>query len=177
MNTFRAVCFGKYLRCFKQITDAVLAVDDYRMKNGGQWKDLNFKNRYPEPPPKIKKRREFFYTKNLCYTDKALSYLYSKVRVNAQNRNLEFSIERNDLFNLWKKQQSNCALTGRQMTFEKGGLWSSASVDRIDSKLGYTKDNIQLVCVGVNRAKLNLPDAEFIRMCSDVVKYRKNNDG
>lgn len=106
-----------------------------------------------------------------------MSYLYSKVRVNAQNRNLEFSIERNDLFNLWKKQQSNCALTGRQMTFEKGGLWSSASVDRIDSKLGYTKDNIQLVCVGVNRAKLNLPDAEFIRMCSDVVKYRKNNDG
>ena len=39
------------------------------------------------------------------------------------------------------------------------------SIDRINSDLGYTKDNIQLVSAMINRMKSDLTSKEFIDFC------------
>ena len=44
------------------------------------------------------------------------------------------------------------------------------SIDRIDSSVGYYKDNIQIVLVAVNFAKHDMPNEEFIKVWSEVMK-------
>ena len=48
------------------------------------------------------------------------------------------------------------------------------SIDRINSDLGYTKDNIQLVSAMINRMKSDLTSKEFIDFCSIISNYNKN---
>ena len=48
----------------------------------------------------------------------------------------------------------------------------NASIDRIDSSKGYTKDNIQIVTKTINLAKRSLSDDDFIQMCLEVSEYR-----
>ena len=47
------------------------------------------------------------------------------------------------------------------------------SIDRIDSNLGYTKDNIQLVGAIINQIKTDMSNDEFINMCSIITNYNK----
>lgn len=75
-----------------------------------------------------------------------------------------FDITLDYLLELWNKQDHKCAISGIEMTTLKGkGVYyfSNVTVDRIDSKLGYTKDNIQLVCSWANSAKSNLDSEKF----------------
>ena len=76
-----------------------------------------------------------------------------------------------DLMTLLAKQDGKCALTGRPMTFwaGKGNVWSNASIDRIDSRLGYVLDNIQLTCVAINKMKRDYAQSDFVQWCRDVV--------
>lgn len=61
---------------------------------------------------------------------------------------------------VWKKQQGICPYTGIKMVFPTH--WAEmarthslerVSLDRIDSSKGYTKGNVEFVCMGVNYAK------------------------
>jgi len=47
------------------------------------------------------------------------------------------------------------------------------SIDRINSSLGYTKDNVQLLAAIVNHMKTDLPDSEFIKICSIITDNNK----
>jgi hypothetical protein len=51
----------------------------------------------------------------------------------------------------------------------KGG---TASLDRIDSKLGYIPGNIQWVHKTINRMKVNLPEEDFVYFCRLITDYR-----
>ena len=62
-----------------------------------------------------------------------------------------------------------CALSGVGISIDYGG---NASLDRIDSSLGYTAENIQWVDGKVNLAKRAMSDEEFIEMCKRIVKTR-----
>ena len=75
------------------------------------------------------------------------------------------------IFNLLGEQDYKCALTGKEIKFTKKSLKeNTASVDRIDSKLPYSKDNIQIVHKKFNRFKNNLDERELLEMCQMVVK-------
>jgi hypothetical protein len=77
------------------------------------------------------------------------------------------------LENLLIKQRYKCALTGIKLTCNRAKgikFKTNASIDRIDSDLGYNVDNIQLVCSVVNSLKSNLTNHEYIRWCKKVVK-------
>jgi hypothetical protein len=43
------------------------------------------------------------------------------------------------------------------------------SPDRIDPKLGYVPDNVRWVLWAVNRAKGEMPEELFVRICRSVV--------
>jgi hypothetical protein len=45
---------------------------------------------------------------------------------------------------------------------------NTVSVDRIDSKKNYTKDNIQIVHKIINQCKMDLNDNDFYKFCKYV---------
>lgn len=70
-------------------------------------------------------------------------------------------------------QASHCAVTGLAFSGEledgsRQGPWAP-SVDRICSKLGYTKDNVQLVCWAYNTAKAAWADDVVLTMAKALV--------
>ena len=75
-----------------------------------------------------------------------------------------------------KKQGNLCALSGQKMLWKaKSGAWQ-ASIDRIDNKKGYTKNNIQLVGFAVNQARNNLDISEFIELCKKIINHQHSGN-
>ncbi len=52
-----------------------------------------------------------------------------------------------------------------------------ASIDRIDSSLGYTETNCQMVCAMYNFAKQDWNDADVLKMARSLVKARQTLHG
>jgi hypothetical protein len=88
----------------------------------------------------------------------------------AIKRNQEFSLEISDIVSFWKEQDGFCAYTGREMTLDAGHL-NTVSIERIDSSVGYTKENTILVCQAINRMKSDFEFDDFYSLCSDVAKF------
>lgn len=89
---------------------------------------------------------------------------------------IQLDFNREYLQELWDKQHGLCAISGIPMTYKakEGRIYTNVSVDRIDSKLGYTKDNVQLVCMAVNQMKNDLPIDDLIYFCKQIVS--NNNE-
>jgi hypothetical protein len=103
----------------------------------------------------------------------------SVVRRSASGRKSRYGIERKlevDVEFIWQlflKQNRKCALSGILLTFPKNNKneekkKSTASLDRIDSNKGYTKDNVQWVHKDINRMKNVYSQEYFIEMCKAV---------
>lgn len=89
----------------------------------------------------------------------------------AYDRNLEFNITIEEVWNLFLKQNRKCALSGVDLVFAKTSKTKStgtASLDRIDNKKGYTLDNIQWVHKDINYLKQDYDEKYFIEMCKNV---------
>lgn len=83
-----------------------------------------------------------------------LSLLYSSCRLGALRRELEFSLTREDVNSLWEKQGGKCYYSGLDMnqTWNKKHP-QQVSMDRLDTKKGYTLENVVLCCQALNYAK------------------------
>jgi len=93
----------------------------------------------------------------------------------AKERSIEWSIKNEDLDLLWEKQSGKCALTNQCMSTDYyANKFEGVSLDRIDSDIGYTKDNIQFVIGMVNICKNILNNRDFIEMCNKVVTNVKS---
>lgn len=105
--------------------------------------------------------------------------MYHNSQKRAKELNIELTIE--DIHNLYEKQNGFCAISGLKMSHETYSFRDkehiinrlNISIDRIDSNLGYTKENVQLVAAIVNRMKTDLPDSEFIKICSIITENNK----
>jgi hypothetical protein len=109
--------------------------------------------------------------------DKVNSKIETRAKVFLQNakksakkRNQEFSLEINDVVGFWNDQAMICAYSGLEMTLEAGKL-NTVSIERIDSKIGYTKDNTILVCQAINRMKSDFSYEDFYMLCQSVAKF------
>lgn len=72
-----------------------------------------------------------------------------------------------DLWRLWHKQKGRCALTGRRLD-------RSAQLDHIIAKArggGDEQSNLRWLCKEANLALRELSDAEFVALCSDVMRW------
>ena len=95
---------------------------------------------------------------------------------------IEFDLQIEDVWDLFLKQDKKCALTGLLISFSNdrarsekhSGISCTASIDRIDSKKGYTKDNVQLVHKDVNIMKNHFDQDYFLEMCKIITQ--NNND-
>ncbi|QGH79428.1 hypothetical protein SEA_LIMPID_101 [Streptomyces phage Limpid] len=67
------------------------------------------------------------------------------------------------LWSEWEKQNGKCIYTGMQLTH---GV--DASLDRIDSSIGYVEGNVQWVHRDINRMKSDFDEAYFVKLCKAV---------
>jgi len=99
---------------------------------------------------------------------------FSRVKYHADKSNRDCDITIKYLWELFLKQKGKCALSGMELKFPQKhrDIKSNASLDRIDSKKGYVKDNIQWVDKKVNGMKSNMEEQEFIGWCKKVASCR-----
>lgn len=98
-----------------------------------------------------------------------------KYKHSAAKRRIPFEISAQDMEDLWIKQGGTCIYTGEKLTlpaYTKDNSYT-ASLDRIDSSKGYTRDNIQWVTKNVNIMKMAVPHEEFVRICKQVAQNYK----
>ena len=118
-------------------------------------------------------------------TSGVLGFLKTKFKQSERNRvrgsrTLEFTITIDDVIALNEKQKGLCAYSDVKMTYTAYGSRGNsrvkypynASIDRIDSRKGYIKGNIQLVCVLVNTMKWDLGEDVFLEMCKKIVEHK-----
>jgi hypothetical protein len=91
-----------------------------------------------------------------------------------KNRTVNISI--GYAWEIFQKQKGKCALTGEPITFSSkyDSIKGTASLDRIDSKLGYEEGNVQWVHKDVNRMKSNLTMERFLTLCKEIVDNSSN---
>lgn len=75
-----------------------------------------------------------------------------------------------DAYNQLEKQGFVCALTGIPLAWSED---SGMSIDRIDSNIGYYKDNIQMVHKDVNIMKNKYDQDYFINVCKMIAERFK----
>ena len=93
----------------------------------------------------------------------------------ARRRGICFNITAQDMWDQLEKQQFKCALTGVALVLnsKQGKYDGNSSLDRIDSTVGYEKNNIQWVHKIVNKMKLDHTQPEFIKWCNLVTDFNK----
>ena len=100
---------------------------------------------------------------------------WGKIKKGASNRGLEFSISKEDAWELFIKQNRKCALSGQLLSFHRKSKYRTASLDRIDSSKGYEKDNIQWVHKDINMSKWAFSQSRYIELCVQVAKNFEND--
>ena len=131
-----------------------------------------------EHPDRIKNKvnkayRRKYYSSN---PNQILNYRLQSCRKRAKDKGLDFELKIESLMHLYSKQNGKCALTGLLFEFDFNDNFSkrpfSPSVDRINSKLGYTKDNVRLVCSAVNSALSEYGDDVFDIICQARIQHK-----
>jgi len=96
--------------------------------------------------------------------------LYSSVKSRCKRFGIEFDLDVKYLLQIFEAQNGKCAIFGDELTFISGAgmVMTNPSVDRINPLGGYTKDNVQLVCLQANIMKCNMDMTTFIARCHEI---------
>ena len=100
--------------------------------------------------------------------------VWNVIQSNARERGLDFQITQEYALSLLEDQGFRCALSGLPICIaesSKGHLEgeTTASLDRIDSSVGYLVGNVQWLHKHVNKMKWDLPQDRFIEVCRMIV--------
>lgn len=98
--------------------------------------------------------------------------LYKHIYTQSLERNIEFDISIEFLWNLYLKQNKKCAISNVEIFFTKNNI--TASLDRIDSKIGYYENNVQWVHKTINKIKFDLDQQDFIKWCKIIADANKD---
>jgi len=90
---------------------------------------------------------------------------------NAKVRKREWNLIFADI----KDRPQICFYTGIVLTLEKN-KFNTLSLDRVDNKKGYTKDNVVLCCSEINYLKYKMNIKQFLERCEKVVKGAINHE-
>lgn len=99
--------------------------------------------------------------------------IWGVIRRNAVARNLEFSISIEESYNLYLKQNRMCAISGLPISFKSP---RTASLDRINSNIGYNIENVQWINADINRMKWDFSQEYFLKMCKLISENNTENE-
>jgi hypothetical protein len=151
---------------------------DLRTERNKESKRKSFSKYRKEHPDKIRDKINKAYRRKYYSNDpnQILNYRLRACRKRAKDKKLFFDLQLEFLLQLYFDQGGRCALTGLPFNFVFDEKFSkrpfSPSIDRINSKLGYTKDNVRLVCSSVNSALSEYGDQIFDIICEARLQYK-----
>lgn len=101
-----------------------------------------------------------------------------RIKLNPRYGTLGTMVSLSEMKEIWDRQCGICPYTGWKMELPKNGSgWSPdgrkmkrASIDRIDPKLGYTKENVQFTSFIANIAKNDFNDSDLLDFCLAVIQ-------
>jgi hypothetical protein len=95
---------------------------------------------------------------------------------NRERKSKELTIDIEYAWNLFLKQNRKCALSGIELNFPKVHKDKNynASLDRINSNIGYVEGNVQWVHKDVNMMKNKYDQNYFIEICKLITKHNEN---
>lgn len=105
------------------------------------------------------------------------SKLFQGIKGNAKTRNIPFNITKEEIYELYLRQDGKCAITHipieviishKEFNDERTNIDNLGSLDRIDSSKSYEIENIQWVHKTINKMKQDLQQEEFIKFCKLV---------
>ncbi len=107
--------------------------------------------------------------------------VWNHVYEHAKVRKLSVEITIQDGWELFEKQHRKCALSGVELVFAKNSKElknriQTASLDRIDSSRGYTRDNVQWIHKDLNLMKWDWGQDEFVKWCHLVSDHQRKNE-
>lgn len=110
------------------------------------------------------------------YSEDYPYYVLHKIMLKRVKKSgIDCTITVEDVKTQFEKQNGICIYTGQQLIlptkFQDLPQNNIASIDRIDSKLGYIPGNIQFVTKQINFAKQTLSHQDFIALCQSVVHH------
>lgn len=91
---------------------------------------------------------------------------YTRLKRSAESRNISFEVSMSYLWDLFLKQNHVCAITGDSLSDIH-----NASLDRIDSKLGYIEGNVQWVTKQANLSKHIMSMDQLYEFCRKVLRH------
>lgn len=108
------------------------------------------------------------------YGEISSAYWFGVVK-GAKDRNIEFNLTIEEAWEIFEKQEGKCVFTGKKLKHQRHGVNNSknASIDRIDSSKGYSKDNIQWTEARINIMKKQYSNQEFLEIIKEIQAYTK----
>ena len=91
----------------------------------------------------------------------------------ARNRGLSFNITPKYVWDIFISQKMRCALTGWEISFDDK-VERTASIDRINSSIGYEMGNIQVVHKSINKLKMAWPETFLFDASKAIFLQNKN---
>jgi hypothetical protein len=126
------------------------------------YRDVSEKNRSDKKNTPCRPCSNSSRTGNNSHEGISVAWFNSKAR-RAKQRGYEFSITIECIWDIYVAQDKVCALSGVPILFS-----DTASLDRIDNSIGYTKENLQIVHKDLNYMKYTYSQDYFIKMCNLV---------
>lgn len=96
---------------------------------------------------------------------------HTALRSGAKHRGIDFDLTVEYLDGLFVSQGARCNLSGVGIKLGARDEEATASLDRIDSSIGYVEGNVQWVHKDINRMKQAFGQDYFIDMCRKVVEH------
>lgn len=101
--------------------------------------------------------------------------VYNVYKYSARARDLPFEVSISYLWTLFVEQECKCAFTGVDIGFPERFRTQkklrTASLDRVNSVLGYVEGNVQWVHRDINKYKSNIPNDKFLAVCEEVARH------
>lgn len=96
-------------------------------------------------------------------------------RARARTKGIEFDLDEEFIIDLHQKQSGKCFYSGIPISIDFTEEINVFSIDRINSKLGYVKDNVCLTNKFINVMKLNLTLDEFFYYIKAIYEHSNLN--
>ena len=111
----------------------------------------------------------------ILYLRRAFSQLKSSRKTKGS---FKWELAFDDIKKKWDDSKGKCAVSGIKMTHHRDGsgkrIPTNVSIDRINNKKGYTKNNVRLVCWCVNKMKHTMSDDELMLWVNRIYDGQRN---
>lgn len=122
---------------------------------------------------KSKNPDKILYRRSIVALDSTARYIHDRCvswRSSAKKRSIPWSLTESEIREIWDCQGGRCKYTGLAMALEPNKP-ETVSLDRVDSSLGYSRENVVLCWTVVNKMKLDISLQRF----KELIELLRNN--